>query len=68
MMEKVWRKSSFSGGEQACVEVAIDHDSISVRDTKDQGAGPELNFTPAEWRAFLAGVRGGEFELGTGTD
>jgi hypothetical protein len=33
-----------------------------VRDSKDQ-AGPILVFTPAEWSAFVAGVKGGEFDL-----
>ncbi len=35
---------------------------IAVRDSKDPG-GPVLDFTPAEWRAFIAGVRDGEFDL-----
>lgn len=58
-----WRKSSTSesGG---CVEVAYLDASIGVRDTKARGAGPVLEFSEAEWRAFLAGARNGEFELG----
>lgn len=35
---------------------------IAVRDSKDRG-GPVLTFTPTEWDAFTAGVRGGEFDL-----
>ena len=59
-----WRKSSFSGGNGGnCVEVA-DHDGmILVRDTKDHGRGPIHRFTRAEWKAFTAGVRAGEFDL-----
>jgi hypothetical protein len=37
---------------------------ILVRDTKDQGHGPIHRYTPEEWRAFVAGVRNGEFDLG----
>ncbi len=57
----VWRKSSRSGGQGACVEVAIlDDGSVAVRDTKDRG-GAVLVFTPAEWDAFVGGVKDGEF-------
>jgi uncharacterized protein DUF397 len=58
-----WRKSSFSGGNGgACVEVAIipgaaaGGEAVALRDSKDP-AGPVLVFTPAEWLAFLSGVR-----------
>lgn len=58
-----WRKSSFSGNGGECVEV-VGHDGmILVRDTKDHGHGPVQRFTRAEWRAFVAGVRNGEFDL-----
>lgn len=33
----------------------------AVRDSKDRD-GPVLLFTPAEWTAFTAGVRDGEFD------
>jgi hypothetical protein len=33
-----------------------------VRDSKDP-QGPVLLFTPDEWRAFVGGVRNGEFDL-----
>ena len=55
-----WRKSSHSGNN-GCVEVAQCDDQIAVRDSKDP-SGPMLLFTPLEWRAFLAGVRDGEFD------
>jgi hypothetical protein len=56
----VWRKSTFSGAN-GCVEVAVLDNSVAVRDSKDP-SGPMLLFTPLEWRAFLAGVRDGEFD------
>jgi hypothetical protein len=61
-----WRKSSHSGNNGGqCVEVALHPDGASVRlvrDSKDP-SGPLLTFTPDEWRAFIAGVRDGEFDL-----
>ena len=56
-----WRKSvvSDTGG---CVEVAFAQGSVGVRDTKDSGAGPILEFNEREWRAFISGVTSGEFD------
>lgn len=52
-----WRKASYSGnGGQNCVEVAT-RGPVLVRDTKDQGAGPVLNFASAEWGRFLSGLK-----------
>ena len=60
-----WRKSSFST-TNGCVEVAFVGDRVAVRDSKQQGRGPVLEFTAVEWEAFLGGVRGGEFDLSSG--
>jgi Domain of unknown function (DUF397) len=65
-----WRKSSYSGGNGGtCVEVAVLPGSkegsdrvIAVRDSRSPD-GPALIFTPAEWHAFTAGTRDGEFDL-----
>jgi hypothetical protein len=56
----VWRKSSLSGGEGQCVEVAFLDEAVAVRDSKDK-TGPVLVFTPGEWSAFVGGVERGEF-------
>lgn len=60
-----WRKSSFSGGADSgtgCVEVAFLPDgAVALRDTKDRALAPH-HYPGAEWRAFLAGVRAGEFD------
>jgi hypothetical protein len=61
--DRAWFKSSFSGSAlNNCVEVALLPEEIAVRDSKDR-EGPVLVFTPAEWQAFLAGVRADEFDL-----
>jgi hypothetical protein len=58
-----WRKSTWSSGGDNCVEVAFARDgSVGVRDSKQHGLGPVLEFTPSEWEAFVGGVRGGEFD------
>lgn len=58
-----WRKSTHSSGGDNCVEVAIAGDgAIGVRDSKQHGLGPVLEFTPSEWQAFLGGVKEGEFD------
>lgn len=61
-----WRKSTFSIGNGACVEVRIADDGALMRDTKDR-SGPVLRFTPTEWAAFTAGVKAGEFDLPAGS-
>ncbi len=59
-----WFKSSRSGNNGACVEVArLGEDGIGVRDTKARGQGPILTFTRAEWDAFIDGAKLGEFDL-----
>jgi hypothetical protein len=62
-----WRKSSFSGGNGACVEVAtLGDDIVAVRNSNHPDAGTVF-FTPAEMRAFIRGVQAGEFnDLATG--
>ena len=60
-----WRKSTLST-TNGCVEVAVVGDRIAVRDSKQQGRGPVLEFTAVEWDAFVGGVRGGEFDARAG--
>ncbi len=58
-----WLKSTRSGSQGNCVEVARNLPGIvAVRDSKDPH-GHALVFTPDEWRAFLGGVHDGEFDL-----
>lgn len=58
----LWVKSSLSYANGNCVEVAdLPGGEIGVRNSRDC-AGPVLRFTSDEWRAFLGGVRNGEFD------
>lgn len=57
-----WRRSwTCQGADSTCVEVALAGSEVWLRDSKD-AAGPVLRFTAAEWAAFLAGARAGEFD------
>jgi len=53
-----WRVSTFSSGNNTCVEVAGLGERFAVRDTEDRG-GPALIFPTAEWTAFVEGVARG---------
>jgi hypothetical protein len=52
-----WRKSSYSGGNGQCVEVAHLPEAIAVRDSKDP-VGPKLIFAAHAWAAFVASMKG----------
>jgi hypothetical protein len=56
-----WFKSADSG-DHGCVEVAFLDGKVGVRDTKDRSKPPHV-YTKAEWTAFLAGAKRGEFDL-----
>lgn len=58
----VWRKSSFSGSGNACVEVAhFDDGYHAMRDSKNP-TGPKLIVTTTEWIGFTTGVCGDKFD------
>ncbi|MFW6642096.1 DUF397 domain-containing protein [Nocardiopsis algeriensis] len=48
----VFRKSSYSQSEAACVEVADLDNGTAIRDTKHRDLGT-LFFGPDEWQAFI---------------
>lgn len=59
----IWIKSTLSMGNGDCVELArlpIGH--VAMRDSTDK-AGPVLLFDSREWKAFIGGVKGGEFDF-----
>ena len=54
----VFRKSSYSNGQEECVEVATNvPDAVAVRDSTRPG-GPILQLVPAAWADFIDGVNG----------
>jgi hypothetical protein len=57
-----WVKSTKSGAAGHCLEVAKVGDSYAVRNSNKPEAG-FLEFTQAEWTAFVAGVADGEFRF-----
>jgi Domain of unknown function (DUF397) len=56
------KSSLSSAANNNCVEVSVGVGEVRVRDSKNPAAGT-LEFTLAEWDAFLAGVKAGEFDL-----
>lgn len=53
----VWRKSSYSGNQGNCVEVADGtSDSVPVRDSKDPALG-HLVVAATSWTAMTASLR-----------
>jgi hypothetical protein len=62
MIDKTWRKSSYSGGQGNCVEVSADGaGAVSVRDSK-QVPGPELTVSDQAWSRFVQAVKHREFD------
>jgi hypothetical protein len=47
-----WRRSSYSGGANNCVEAAPDAAFVRIRDSKSV-RGPLLTVAPVAWREFL---------------
>lgn len=55
-----WRKSSFSGGNNDCVELAHRPNVAAVRDSKNED-GPVIELSARGLACFLTAVRGGSF-------
>lgn len=51
-----WRKSSYSGEGQDCVEVRVRRATVGVRDSKDPDGG-FFELPAAGWQALTAALR-----------
>ena len=51
-----WRRSSHSGSNGNCIEVARTGTRIAVRDSRDPG-GPALAFGAEQWTTFTTAVK-----------
>jgi Domain of unknown function (DUF397) len=60
-----WRKSSYSGSGNNCVEVAATPAAWAVRDSKNPAAG-HLTFGPAIWAAFISDIKNGKYQVAGG--
>lgn len=60
-----WKKSSFSNGNGGnnCVEVLILGATKMVTVRHSVVVFPMLTFTEDEWKAFIDGVKAGEFDV-----
>ena len=60
--EAGWRKASWSWANGDCVEVGqLTGGVVAVRDSGCR-RGPVLEFDTHKWKAFVGGVRNGEFD------
>ena len=59
-MDAVWRKSTYSVANSACVEIALsaDGDRVMMRDSKDPD-GAVLTYGTEGWRSFIQDLREG---------
>lgn len=56
-----FKVSGWCGNRPKCVSVAVKSHGVAVRDTKDSSK-TTLKFTRGEWKAFVKGVKAGEFD------
>jgi uncharacterized protein DUF397 len=58
-----WTKSSLSHVNGNCVQIAnLSDGQVGMRDSKDV-SGAVLGIPSTEWKAFLGGIKNGEFDF-----
>ncbi|KAA2258812.1 DUF397 domain-containing protein [Solihabitans fulvus] len=57
--QQAWRKSSYSGNENNCVELVVRSADTSIRDSKQPAAGT-LTFGREPFAVFLASIKAGD--------
>ena len=60
-MTTTWRKSTYSAGNQTCIEIAEAGDTVMLRDSKHPEHG-HLTFGRPELAALIAAARAGELD------
>ncbi|MBP2334569.1 hypothetical protein JOF41_000747 [Saccharothrix coeruleofusca] len=56
MSASTWRKSTYSGNDSNCVEVALGSDTAGVRDSKRPAAG-HLSISTSAFQAFVRSLK-----------
>lgn len=56
MNQPKWRKSTYSGPQDNCVEVADLDPHVGIRDSKNPSGG-HLSVTPAVWATFVNSLK-----------
>jgi Domain of unknown function (DUF397) len=59
----VWRKSSRSGANGGCVQVALADSSVLVKDSRGRSEAI-LEFSPAQWSRFVRRINNGTLAVG----
>ncbi|MFE5561239.1 DUF397 domain-containing protein [Streptomyces sp. NPDC056544] len=57
-----WTVSTHSGGGGNCVRVGVQNGHVLIGDSQNPDRLPHV-YTPAEAKAWLEGVKGGEFDF-----
>ena len=60
--DKDFVKSGWCGNRGPCVTVAVKPQGVAVRDSKDKRK-KTLFYTTLEWKAFIHGVKDGQFDI-----
>jgi len=57
-LNALWRKATYSNGQASCIEAGAMPGLVLIRDTKNNGHGPVLRVTPADWNRLTASIKG----------